>query len=236
MRIAVCDDGILMTEKIQRFIKEYFEYIDIPCPEIVVYNSGEALLADKIDVNMMFLDFEMPGISGIHVGKTLKEENEEITIFIITSYAEYLDEAMKFQVFRYLSKPLDKQRFFKNFREAIDRYNKKETRIAIEHKNGVFTIKSSELIEIEAQGKDIIVRIVLGDFISVHSMQYWESKLPVNMFFRTHRSFIINYEYVNDFDHLIIHLYHRKYSAYLTRRRYSEFKKTIYCILIIWGN
>ena len=65
----------------------------------------------------------MPGMNGIYVGNELKKANNNIIIFIVTSYSEYLDEAMRFHVFRYLSKPLDKQRFFRNMKEAVDLYN-----------------------------------------------------------------------------------------------------------------
>ena len=74
----------------------------------------------------------MPGMNGIYVGNELKRVNENVIIFIVTSYSEYLDEAMRFRVFRYLSKPLEKQRFFRNFRDAIDLYHTMTVRIPIE--------------------------------------------------------------------------------------------------------
>ena len=66
---------------------------------------------DKGSKDIVFLDIEMPGMNGIYVGNELKSQNRNIIIFVVTSYSEYLDEAMRFHVFRYLSKPLDKQRF-----------------------------------------------------------------------------------------------------------------------------
>jgi two-component system LytT family response regulator len=56
----------------------------------------------------------MPGLDGIYVGNELKKKEKDIIIFIITSYSEYLDEAMRFHVFRYLSKPIDRQRLFRS--------------------------------------------------------------------------------------------------------------------------
>ena len=48
----------------------------------------------------------MPGMNGIYVGNELKKATENVIVFVVTSYSEYLDEAMRFHVFRYLSKPL----------------------------------------------------------------------------------------------------------------------------------
>ena len=123
MRIAICDDDILIIEQLKCYIKTFFESKNIKCPEITSFHSGESLLADKEDKDILFLDIEMSGINGIYVGKELKKANDRIIIFIVTSYPEYLDEAMRFHVFRYLSKPLDKQRFFRNMRDAVDLYN-----------------------------------------------------------------------------------------------------------------
>ena len=81
------------------------------CPELICFSDGESLLADEGEKDILFLDVEMPRMNGIYVGKELKKKKDKIIIFIVTSYSEYLDETMRFHVFRYLSKPLDKQRF-----------------------------------------------------------------------------------------------------------------------------
>jgi len=57
---------------------------------------------------------ERPGRNGISTGTLLKKMNPNVRVFIVTSYLDYLDHAMKFHVFRYLSKPIDKARLFRN--------------------------------------------------------------------------------------------------------------------------
>lgn len=225
MRILICDDDDLMIEQIQKYLKKYFEHNHLKCPETVCYSDGEALLADKGDKDIVFLDIEMPGMNGIYIGKELKKANENIIIFIVTSYSEYLDEAMRFRVFRYLSKPLDKQRFFRNMKDAIDLYNTMTVKIPIETKQGVHTLPASSIIAVEAMQRKVIVHTTQRDFESVHNMQYWGNLLPKNCFFQTHRSFIINFEHVTDFDHTLVHMAENQYHAYLTRRKYSTFKE-----------
>ena len=92
------------------------------CPEIVSFDNGESLLSDNGDKDIVFLDVEMPGFDGIYVGNKLKQQNESVIIFIVTSFIEYLDAAMRFHVFRYLSKPIDKQRLFQNLDDALELY------------------------------------------------------------------------------------------------------------------
>ena len=225
MRILICDDDNLMLEQLQKYIRSFFEYSHLKCPEVVSYSSGEAVLADKGDIDFLLLDIEMPGMNGIYVGNELKKKNSNIIIFIVTSYSEYLDEAMRFQVFRYLSKPLDKQRFFRNMKDAVDLYHTITIKIPVETKQGVYTILVSTIIAVEAQGRKVIVHTTMQDFESIYTIQYWLDILPKNCFFQTHRSFIINFEHVTDFDHALIHLSDNQFSAYLTRRKYSAFKE-----------
>lgn len=225
MRILICDDDDLMIEKLHKYIRSYFEHIHLKCPEIACFSNGEAVLADKGDKDILFLDVEMPGMNGIYIGNELKKRNANIIIFIVTSYSEYLDEAMRFRVFRYLSKPLEKQRFFRNMKDAVDLYNTMTIKLPIETKQGVHTLPASSIIGVEAQGRKVIVHTTLRDFESVHNMQYWIEQLPKNLFFQTHRSFIINFEHVTDFDHILIHLANNQFNAYLTKRKYSAFKE-----------
>ena len=166
----------------------------------------------------------MPGLNGIYVGNELKKRNKNTIIFIITSYSEYLDEAMRFHVFRYLSKPIDKQRLFRNLKDALDLYHSMTVQVPIETRQGVHNVPISSIIMVEAQGKKVIVHATARDYESIHTMQYWLDQLPVNRFFQTHRSFIINYEHITNFDHMLVHLSNGQFTAYLTKRKYSAFK------------
>lgn len=225
MRIAVCDDDALMLEQLQKYIRIYFEKICAKCPEIACFPDGESLLSDKGEIDILFLDIEMTGINGIYVGNELKRRNKNIIIFVVTSYSEYLDDAMRFQVFRYLSKPLDVRRFFRNLKDALNLYNTITVKVPVETKQGVHTLLASSIIAVEALGRKVVVHSTLRDFESVHNMQYWLELLPENCFFQTHRSFIVNFEHVTDFDHTLVHMAGGLFSAYLTKRKYSAFKE-----------
>ena len=120
MRILICDDNPLMVEEIHKYIQLYFQRSNSKCPEVVCFTDGESLLSDEGDKDLVFLDIEMPGFNGIYIGNELKKKNNKIIIFVVTAFSEYLDDAMRFHVFRYLSKPLDQQRFFRNMDDAID--------------------------------------------------------------------------------------------------------------------
>lgn len=224
MRILICDDDSLFLEQLQKYLKVFFDTKHIKCPQIISFTSGEELLADKEAKDIVFLDIEMPGMNGIYAGNELKKQNKNVIIFIVTSYSEYLDEAMRFHVFRYLSKPLDKQRLYRNLTDALRYYNTMTQKIPIETRDGISIVASSCIIAIEAQSRKVIVHTTNRDFISIYNMNYWVEQLPKNCFFQTHRSFIINLEHVVDFSHTTAQMVDNSLIAYLTRRKYSAFK------------
>ena len=224
MRILICDDDLELSQQLEKILISFFQKSSLKYPEIVIYNNGTDLLQDFQSKDIVFLDIEMPGMNGIYIGNELKQQNNNAIIFVVTSYSQYLDEAMRFHVFRYLSKPLDKQRIFRNMKDAINLYTSSVTKIPIETKTEVFTVLTSDIVCIEAQGRKITIHTTTGDYDSIHNMHYWTDTLNMPCFFTSHRSFIVNLRYVSNFDHSLIYLYGNKIRAYLTKRKYTQFK------------
>ncbi len=102
-----------------------------------------------------------------------------------------------------------------------------EVKIPLETRQGVFSVSAQEIILVETQNRKVIARTVSEDFELLHSMDYWLRRLrATDCFFQTHRSYIINMEYVDSFDHSLVWLCNNRYTAYLTRRKYQLFKET----------
>lgn len=224
MRILICDDDEIITEQLLKYVREYFSKNRLSAPQIATFLSGEALLADTGEKDIVFLDVEMPGISGILTGKKLKEKNPHLIVFIVTAFAEYLDEAMRFHVFRYLSKPIDRQRLFRNMKDALVLFYAVKKKILVETKEEIHSVYTNEIVFVESQDRKVTVHTVDTDYAAIHPMNYWAEALDMSCFFQTHRSFIVNLEYVTDFDRTLVRLYHRQFSAYLARRKYAQFK------------
>lgn len=224
MQIAICDDDEFFLGKLQDLLRIFFKQHHLALPEIITFTNGNDLLSHTGGIDILFLDIEMPGMNGIYIGNVLKKRNDAIIIFIITAYNEYLDEAMRFHVFRYLSKPLEKQRLFRNLNDALIFYHSISKNIAVETKEEVFILPTRTIISIEARGRISIVHTEKQDYTTHHNMQYWTGNLPKNCFVQSHRSFIVNLQYVSSFKHDIIYLQDGLFTAYLTKRKYKEFK------------
>ncbi|WP_251393092.1 LytR/AlgR family response regulator transcription factor [Mediterraneibacter agrestimuris] len=230
MRILICDDNSICSEQIKQYLLDYFNRNHLKIPEIACFQDGKSLMNDTGEQDILFLDIEMPGMNGIYIGNELKERNKKIIIFVVTSYIEYLDEAMRFHVFRYLTKPIDKQRFYRNLKDALKIYSSSNVKVLIETKTGAHTILESDIICIEAVGKSVTIHTIDTDIETKHPIYYWLNVLKSNCFFQSHRSFIINFKYVTEFNHTLIYLLNDQ-QAYLTRRKYTSFKDAYFLYL-----
>lgn len=90
MRILICDDDTLIIEQLQKYIESYFESNHLKCPELVSFTSGESLLADKNEKDIVFLDIEMPGMNGIFVGNELNVRMSLVFLFPLVCFLCFL--------------------------------------------------------------------------------------------------------------------------------------------------
>ena len=225
MRILVCDDNNIIVEEIKKYIIDFFKREKCENIEILTYNSGDELLKANISADLAFLDVEMPGISGIHASQQLKKKNKKILIFIITSYNDYLDEAMRYNVFRFISKPIDKQRLFRNLKDALKIYNTVNEKIAIETKTGMHIIYLDDILFIESANKKSYIYTKDNVLESIYNLKYWLEFLDKPGFYNSHRNYIVNMKYVSKFDEFNVYLCNDKYKVFLSKRKYHDFKR-----------
>lgn len=234
MRILLCDDDPAVLQQMERLLKNFYQKMGAKPPEIALYTDGEKLIQSRDTGEIAFLDVEMPGLSGIYTGERLKKANPRIKIFILTSYMDYLDEAMKFHVFRYLSKPVDEKRLFRNMKEALYQIEMETEPVPIETKDGIIVRQAEEIVYIETDRRKTNIITVDQVYETVHPMRDWDALLQIGCFFQTHRSFIVNMRYVTAFTKDIVTLADpggQTYTAYLTKRNYSSFKNAFFLYL-----
>lgn len=226
MRIVFCDDEPLILVQLQKLVQEFFSTLGGTQPEFAAYKSGDLLIQNETRVDIAFLDVEMPGVSGIHIGAKLKERNPQVKIIIVTAYPDYLDEAMRFQVFRYLSKPIEKTRLFKNLEDAVYAYNMESREYPISTSEGIFIRRAEEIVCVETTERKVTVHTTDEQFVSSKNIDYWRQTLNLPCFYATHRSYIINMRYVFNIykDTVVLKYADKEKPAFLSRRKYSQFK------------
>lgn len=232
MRIILCDDDEEFLARLKSLLTEYFDINHMALPEFSLYHDGGRLLdmedrPDTACASLAFLDVEMPGVTGIDAGAKLMERNPYLRIFIVTSYSDYLDDAMRFHVFRYLSKPLDKSRLFRNLKDALYQISVDTRQVIIDTDEGSVSRFAHEILMVEARGRATLIYTVDMLYESVQKMAFWEHLLDIGSFYQTHRSFLVNMKYVRSFTPAMLTLAApdgAEHQAYMARRRYKDFK------------
>jgi len=176
---------------------EYIEQIEFLYAKGSCKNAVEAsvLLANQ-DIELVFLDIQMPKITGIEFLKNL--QNPPL-IIITTAFPEYAIDGYELNVFDYLLKPISFERFFKAVIKAQSYLRLKEKQ-EYTTSDSYFFIKSNQKIEkillddilyIEALANYVILHTKNKKHIVYMSFKGIESQLPGHLFLKVHKSYII---------------------------------------------
>jgi two-component system LytT family response regulator len=160
-------------------------------------------------VDLILLDVEMPGMSGLDFLKTLK--NPPLTI-LTTSEKKYALEAYEYNVIDYIVKPVTLERFIKAITKAQDIFGNShplidssaKDQVFIKNKSTLLKINTNEILWIEALGDYITINTAEKKHVIHSTMKAIENKLSTDKFTRVHRSFIIAIDKIESIDDTIV--------------------------------
>ena len=229
MRILICDDEQIYARNLEKKIREFLTHTGCDA-EFDLFFGSEFLDEEIGEYDIAFLDVEMEPYNGIETARALKNKNPKIIIFFITAYNSYLDDAMDINAFRYLSKPLDDERLFSGLKKALDKISFEDKQFAVEDKAKSTIIKSSDIIMVEIVGKNTVIHTLKGAFHSKENISYWAENLTEPIFYRTHKSFIINSNFITDYSKDFVYLINN-ILAPISYRKQPEFRKFVLSLL-----
>lgn len=208
MKIAICDDNLNIVEEVKNLLDEYALSKNLSL-DISTFNNGQAVLDSDEKFNIAILDVEMPGCNGIELGKILREKNRHIVLMYITSHKKYLDEALNLNAARFFEKPIDSKRFYDGLDNALKRIDDTEIQFFLKENNASVRINASDIIyvEIEPIGHRK-TKVVTEEktYISSNKIAFWEEHFISSLFIKTHKSYIVNMEYVTKYENDTIQL------------------------------
>lgn len=197
MKIAICDDIVEYRLSIKCYATEYFKmhHLDFMIEE---FKSGIDLLNSNTSHDILFLDIELGDSNGIDIAKEIQKRNKNTVILIVTSYHQYLDDAMDINVTRYIDKPINQNRIYSALYKALSVIN--ENVIAFHMKdNQIVRLKLSEIIYAEAKFKGVFIYTKNRSYIVKETMKKVHSMLTASCFAIPHNSYIVNLNNVRDY-------------------------------------
>ena len=161
-------------------------------------NAMEAYnLLNSTSVDLLLLDIEMPGMTGLELTKNLGSKRP--LIIFTTAKTDYAVEAFSLNVVDYLVKPVTPARFLQAIERANDAFASNKEEVKVEKRDFIFIKDNGVLKKINLD--DILYLEAMGDYVKVHTPQKYhvvhstlkaiEEKLPEEKFVRVHRSYIV---------------------------------------------
>jgi two-component system, LytTR family, response regulator len=201
MKCIAVDDEPLALALLQDNISQ------VPTLELVATCSTamEALaVLTKQEVDLIFLDIQMPGLTGLQLLQSLSVRP---MVILITAYEKYALEGFNLDVIDYLVKPVPFERFLKACNKAIDFYKLKKNVSSENNAWPDYFFVNAEYGLVKIVFSDIRLIEGLKDYLKIHlgdakpliirmSMKSIEEKLPPGKFFRIHKSYIVSLSHI----------------------------------------
>lgn len=197
LTIAVCDDQIIIQQEIIQKVKAYFEKSDLSV-NIQGFASGEELLDCESHFDIVFLDMKMKELTGLDTAAAIRTSNKNCAIIFITSYQDFVFDAFDVDASHYLLKPVSDEKLSRALdkvmrtREQID----EPPYLLVKRGYDYSKILYSDIMYFESTDHKINVHTTGGGKVDYYEkLDILERQLD-ERFFRCHRAFIVNLEYV----------------------------------------
>jgi two-component system, LytTR family, response regulator LytT len=202
IRIFIVDDEQPSREELAYMLGE------IPGIELIG-EAGTGMEAVKkvkeLKPDLMFLDIQLPDLSGLQVAELINEFELPIQIVFLTAYDHFAIEAFKLRAFHYLLKPYDQEDLIEVFdtytnilKENELKGRQTKSKLAIETENGFIYLQPKDIYFIEKQGREVIIHTKNGKINALFTLNELFEKLQPFSFFRTHKSYLVNLEHIKE--------------------------------------
>lgn len=218
LRVLVADDERPSRNYILSLLSSF------PSVECVgeAENGPEALdLIKNIKPDLVFLDLQMPGLSGLEVVRSIRADQMPLVAFV-TAFDEYAVQAFELNAVDYLLKPVDADRLQKTLIRAIERSEKEDWRFAeneriraaskdiddayagrkleripVRHNESFYFVPVSDVVTFSADGELIFISTLRGEKYNINfRLKDIESRLDEDKFVRLSRSMIVNIDLI----------------------------------------
>ena len=192
IKIIICDDtnselAVIKECLVSYSLSEQLK-VDIKC-----YSSGIELLEHQIeDVDLFFLDVEMPELNGIETAKNIRKRNDHCEIVFITNYIQYALQGYEVQAFRYLLKPIDAEQFKEVADHLFEKIKKLSSYIQIKGRSETHRLFVKDILYAETSQRHVLIHTKMAVIDCYTTMEKLEEALSAHGFFRCHSAYLVS--------------------------------------------
>lgn len=222
MNIAICDDENYWRETLTVLLKEYKSNRHIEL-YITYFSDGLSLIKSSKIFDVIFMDYQMKDLNGIETARKLRSANNNCIIIFISAFPNTALDTFEVDAFRFLVKPINKEKLFK----SLDDYQKqteKERFLIFKTHNGTVKIKESDIIYCEAAQKHTFIHTVNRTYEIHINIKQIENKLSNENFFRCHKAYIVSFFHISSHNNTDITMDNQG-KAYISRNSLTAFRE-----------
>ena len=223
MRILICDDEKEYVEELKTFIKKYMHDHLYSYTLTSATDPLEIIKSEDI-FDLVLIDIQMEPYNGLSVAKELKSRNKKAVIFFITSYNEYIDDAMDIQAFRYFDKPFQTERLYSGLDKAMEYIDNAYVDVYVVGSNDSCRVIIDDIKYIKYENRKTHMVTNHGTYITKQPFSYWCDTISNSFFYRVHKSFLVNLHFVDYYKYKEIQLFDGTRISVAPRRQ-ADFRK-----------
>jgi len=241
-QVLIADDDDAMRTVLRRILEkaEGFTLVGEAADGAETMQKFEALKP-----HVVFLDVEMPKLDGVECARQIQDMNPETVVIFVTAHNTYMSEAFEVYAFDYLVKPFKVDRMLQTLKRVCDtltlscdtpEFTKTvnadrkplDGRLMLKHREGSAFIDLNDLLLIQREDRATVLYTKNGERFTVSdSLGDMENRLPNDVFFRSHKSYIINLNHIKDITPYgrwtyVVRMEGIKQDALITHTRYDE--------------
>ena len=222
MRLAMCDDDNSLIQALKPVV---YQYANNRHFEVVIdeFNCGEDLLKSGSSYDMVLLDYQMGRLDGLSAAKKLRDKNINCAIIFITNYPHFVYEAFEVNAFRFYEKPFEPSKLC----SALDDYFKmygNDYSLLLQHNRESILVNTKDIIYLEAVNKHCMVHLREESIYCAKTMAAIGRLMPKGHFFKVHRAFTVNFNYVSRYNNKEIFL-KRGGKVFISRTYFTAFRR-----------
>ena len=196
LKVVLCDDSLLEASQLENMLHSY-QNISI---ETQLYTNPQKLLQQvSTDVHCIFLDVDMPDISGIEVAREIRKFNPFIPIIFVTSYRDYMEQVFEVQTFDYLVKPIQSDKIKQVLNRVIRYLDLGQSIFTFSFGKQSYAVPLGDIAFFEKDRRSVFIYTKDETYKSLLKTRELLTKLP-SYFIQIHTSYIINPKYIKDYD------------------------------------
>ena len=199
LKIDICDDEASQREYLSERVS-FWAKKNRHLAEVRQYPGAEAFLFDyseEKDFDILLLDIEMPGLSGVELAKAVRRESTAVQIVFITGFYEYFSDGFDVSALHYLIKPADEAKLYPVLDRAAENLSYRQRSVLLSVGEADVKVPLGDILYAEAENVYVVVHTthVEADYRVRMALGRFMEQLD-ETFFRVHRSFVVGLKYV----------------------------------------